>query len=397
MLSVSRLLNGTVGPQDALRYGRSTRRSPPHLLHFSEDKKPVVVWNCTQRCNLHCAHCYSNSFDRDYPGELATCEGLALISELARFGVPTVLFSGGEPLTRPDLFTLAEAARSAGMRTVLSTNGVLIDDATATRIAAAGFSYVGVSFDGIGQLHDRMRGKKGAFDAALAGIRAARGAGLRTGVRFTLHALNRRDMGAVFDLAEREGVDRLCVYHLAYAGRGEKMRKFDLAPAETRAAVEEIFDRAAGLHERGSKMEVLTVDNPVDGILLLFRVRRTEPERAAEVEQMLRWNGGNQSGVAVACIDPQGKVHPDQFSWQATVGDVREQKFSEIWCDANPALWPYRRRPRRLGGRCARCQWQPMCNGGLRVRAESATGDFTASDPACYLHEGELAPVEAMV
>ncbi|MCU0258198.1 MAG: radical SAM protein [Solirubrobacteraceae bacterium] len=390
MLSASRLLNGVIGPQDALRYGRSTARSPAHLLHFSADKKPVVVWNVTQRCNLHCGHCYADSMDREYPGELTTAEGLTLLDDLASFGVPTVLFSGGEPLMRPDLFELAGAAREHGMRTVLSTNGTRIDAATAERIAQTGFSYVGVSIDGIGARHDKMRGSRGAFEGAVAGIRAVQEAGVRTGVRFTVHGLNRDELEAVFDLAEELAVDRLCVYHLAYAGRGDKLRRHDLEPAETRAVVDRVFDRVQELGWRGSDLEVLTVDNPVDNVLLLLRLREQDPERADEVEQMLRWNGGNQSGVAVACIDPTGDVHPDQFSWHVRAGNVREQRFAEIWNDANPVLAPYRRRPRELHGRCGSCRWMELCNGGLRVRAESATGDPAASDPACYLTDAEI-------
>jgi radical SAM protein with 4Fe4S-binding SPASM domain len=384
------LLNGVIGPQDALRYGRSTARSPAHLLHFTEDKKPVVVWNVTQRCNLHCAHCYADSKDREYPDELTTAEGLTLLEDLAGFGVPTVLFSGGEPLMRADLFELAAAAREHGMRTVLSTNGTRIDDATAGRIADAGFSYVGVSIDGIGGRHDKMRGSLGAFEGAVDGIRAVQRAGVRTGVRFTVHGLNCDELDAVMDLAEELEVNRLCVYHLAYAGRGDKLRRHDLAPEETREVVDRVFDRVEDLGRCGSDLEVLTVDNPVDNVLLLQRLRARDPERAAEVEQMLRWNGGNQSGVAIACIDPTGDVHPDQFSWHVRAGNVREQRFGEIWTSENPVLRPYRARPRELRGRCASCRWMELCNGGLRVRAESATGDPAASDPACYLTDAEI-------
>jgi radical SAM protein with 4Fe4S-binding SPASM domain len=391
MLSVSRLLNGVVGAQEALRYGHSSTDCPPHLRHFARDKKPVVVCNTPRRCNLHCAQCYSDSHDRDYPGELTTAEGLALLDDLAAFGVPTVLFSGGEPLMRPDLLELARHARDLGLRSVLSTNGTKLGDAEAARLAEAGLSYIGVSIDGIGARHDKMRGSKGAFDAAVAGIRAAQGAGLKTGLRFTLTGLNRGDLGATFDLAEELGVQRLCVYHLAYAGRGEKIRRHDLAPHETRAAVEEIFDRTEELGRRGSQVEVLTVDNPADHVLLLARVRARDPERADEIEQLLRWNGGNQSGIAVASIDPTGGVHPDQFSWHVTAGNVRDTRFSALWNDDNPVLAPYRARPRPLHGRCASCRFAPICNGGLRVRAESATGDPFAPDPACYLSDAEIA------
>lgn len=391
MLSASRLLNGQVGVQDALRYGRQTGSGPAHLLHYSRDKKPVVVWSVTRRCNLHCGHCYADSHDRDYPGELSYQEGRRLLEQLAEFGVPTVLFSGGEPLLRADVLDLAAVAHDLGMRTVLSSNGTRIDAPAAREIAAAGFSYVGISFDGIGALHDKMRGSRGAFEEALSGIRAARDAGLRTGIRFTLHGLNRPHLGAIFELAESERINRLCVYHLAYAGRGGKMRKFDLGPEETRAAVEEIFDRTEELGERGADLEVLTVDNPADNVLLLERVRRGDRERAAEIEELLRWNGGNQSGVAIAAIDPQGLVHPDQFSWDVTVGDVRRKGFAEIWSDDNEALGFYRQRPRQLSGRCTGCRFVELCNGGLPVRAEAAHGDPAAPDPACYLTDEEIA------
>lgn len=391
MLSATRLLNGLVSPEDALRYGRTTPDTPAHLLHFTREKKPVVVWNCTQRCNLHCAHCYSSSKDREYPGELTHEEGIAMLGDLARFGVPTVLFSGGEPLMREGLYELAAEAKRLGMRTVLSTNGTRIDPESASAIAEAGFSYVGVSIDGIGRRHDKLRGKVGAYEATLEGIRNVQAVGLRTGLRFTLHGLNRDELGDVFELAEELGVQRLCVYHLAYAGRGDKLSKHDLAPEDTRAAVEEIFDRVEDLGARGSKLEVLTVDNPVDNVLLLERLRARDPERAAEVERMLLWNGGNQSGIAIASVDPTGWVHPDQFSWHVKVGNVRERPFSELWSDSNPVLAPYRRRPRPLRGRCAECRHYDLCNGGLRVRAESAYGDASAPDPACYLTDAEIA------
>jgi radical SAM protein with 4Fe4S-binding SPASM domain len=391
MLSVSRLLNGQLSPEEALRYGRRSGAGPAHLLHYSSDKKPVVVWNVTRRCNLHCGHCYADSHDQDYPGELTYPEGRRLLEDLASFGVPTVLFSGGEPLTRPDVPELAAVAADLGMRTVLSTNGTRIDAVVAQTLAEAGFSYIGISIDGIGALNDKVRGSKGAFEAALGGIRAARGAGLRTGIRFTVHGGNRAHLAPVFKLAEQEGVDRLCVYHLAYAGRGGKMRKHDLTPESTREAVEEVFDLTEDLGRRGVELEVLTVDNPVDSVLLLERVRRGDPDRAAEIETMLRWNGGNQSGVAIACVDPTGKVHPDQFSWHVSAGDVRQQPFAEIWQDANPVLAPYRRSPRKLSGRCAECRFVDICNGGLPARAESAAGDPWGEDPSCYMRDEEIA------
>lgn len=391
MLSVSRLLNGTSTTADALRYGRETSRLPSHLLHFAEDKKPVVVWNVTRRCNLHCMHCYSDSRDRTYPGELTTEEGRRLLDQLSSFGVPTVLFSGGEPLTRHDLFDLAAHARGAGLRCVLSTNGTLIDEVAAHSIAAAGFSYVGISFDGIGRTHDLVRGKRGAFDASIAALRRLRDLGIRTGLRFTVHKKNVDQLPAVFDLLDSEGIDRCCIYHLAYAGRGEQMRRFDLSPAETRAVVDYVFDRSEAFHLRGRNKEVLTVDNHADNAYLYMRVAEHQPTRADEVRRMLAWNGGNQSGVAVACVDPQGDVHADQFSWGYTLGSVRKRPFGEIWSDrSDPRMALLKNRKGKIEGRCGSCKFFDICNGNLRARAESYFGSFTAPDPACYLTNEEI-------
>jgi len=391
MLGVTRLLCGTATPGDALRYGRHTSQLPAHLLHYAEDKKPVVVWNCTRRCNLKCIHCYASSRDQEYPGELTTAEGKRFLEDLAAFGVPTVLFSGGEPLLRPDLFELMAHAREQGLRTVLSTNGTLITPDQAARIREVGCAYVGISLDGLEKTHDRVRATRGAFEQALQGLRHCQAAGLRVGLRFTLHKLNLEDLPGVLALLETENIPRCCVYHLAYAGRGDQLQRYDLTPEETRAAVDRIFNYALDLHRRGLERDILTVDNHADNVYLYLRIKKEQPERAEEVYQMLRWNGGNQSGIAIAGVDNLGNVHPDQFSWNHTFGHVRERPFGEIWTDtSNEMLRILKNRKPYLKGRCAKCQYLELCNGNLRLRAETYHGDWLAPDPACYLTDEEI-------
>lgn len=391
MLGVSRLLNGTVTPDDALRYQRRVAGMPGHLLHYAADKKPVVVWNVTRRCNLCCLHCYADAHDRLYPGELTTEEGRRLLADLAAFGAPTVIFSGGEPLMRPDLFELAAYARDLGLRCVLSTNGTLITEAVAQEIERVGFAYVGVSLDGIGWRHDKVRGKLGAYDEALAGLRRCRDRGVRVGLRFTVHRKNLNQLPGIFDLLEAEEIPRFCLYHLAYAGRGDRIRAYDLEPAETRRAIAYVFDRARDFRRRGIEKEILTVDNHADGVLLYLRVCEEQPERAAQVYELLTWNGGNQSGVAIGCVDPQGGVHADAFSWHYAFGNVRERPFSAIWTEArDPVLAVLKDRKPFLKGRCRSCRYLEICNGNLRVRAERYFGDYLAPDPACYLTDEEI-------
>jgi len=395
MLGVTRLLCGTATPGDALRFGRETGRLPPHLLHYSEDKRPVVVWNVTRRCNLHCAHCYSDSLDREYEGELSTAEARGVIEDLAAFGAPVILFSGGEPLLRPDLFELIGYAQEQGIRAVLSTNGTLITGELAREMEGLGLSYVGVSLDGPEKVHDKFRGKKGAFQECLRGIRHCLEAGLRVGLRITLTQYNAEHVDYFFDLVEEEGIPRMCFYHLAYAGRGGRIVKSDLSHGETRRAVDRIFERTMDLHRRGLTKDILTVDNHSDGVYLYLRMRQEQPERAAEVYQLLRWNGGNQSGVAVGDIDNLGNVHADQFSWHYNFGNVRQRPFSQIWMDtSDPVMRMLKDRSGQIKGKCSRCPYFEICNGNLRVRAESYYGDRWAEDPACYLSDEELGITE---
>lgn len=390
MLPVTTLLDGRLKPADALGYGQA-RPLPPHLLHFSLDKKPVLVWNVTRRCNLFCLHCYSDSHNRPYRGELDSEEGRRLLDDLADFGVPAVLFSGGEPLLRPDLFDLAAYARQLGLRCVLSTNGTLITSEVARCIREAGFSYVGISFDGLEPAHDKVRGKPGAYQEALRGLRLCRDLGIRVGLRFTVHQKNLDQLPAIFDLLDAEEVPRFCLYHLAYAGRGDRIRALDLAPQQTRSLLDYIFQRARDFQRRGLDKEILTVDNHADGAYLYLRLKEEEPQRADEVYQLLLGNGGNQSGIAVACVDPQGFVHADQFSWHYAFGNVRQRPFSAIWTDSSdPRMAILKDRKHHLKGRCRFCRYLDICNGNLRVRAERYFGDFLAPDPACYLSDEEI-------
>ncbi|NTW35187.1 MAG: radical SAM protein, partial [Syntrophobacteraceae bacterium] len=265
MIGISKLYCGTVEPSDALRYGRHSGLLPSHLLQFSADKKPVVVWNATRRCNLKCIHCYAHAKDQPSPDELSTAEGKRLLDDLAQFGAPVVLFSGGEPLMRPDLVELADYAVNKGMRAVISTNGTLITPAMAQSLKAVGLSYVGISLDGLEAVNDRFRGVKGAFRMAMQGIEACQKAGIKVGLRFTMNRFNAGEIPSMFDLLEQHEIPRVCFYHLVYAGRGSKLIEEDLSHEETRKAVDLIIDRTRDLHLRGKPKEVLTVDNHADG------------------------------------------------------------------------------------------------------------------------------------
>jgi 12,18-didecarboxysiroheme deacetylase len=391
MIGISKLYCGTVEPSDALRYGRSSSSLPSHLLQFSLDKKPVVVWNITQQCNLKCVHCYAHAKSVPVYNELSTSDGIKLIDDLAQFGAPVLLFSGGEPLMRKDLPELAGYAVSKGMRAVVSTNGTLITKNVAKILKDIGLSYVGISLDGMEEINDRFRGVKGAFNSALDGIKNCMAAGIKVGLRFTINRKNFLEIPNIFKLLENMKIPRVCFYHLVYAGRGSKLIEEDLTHEETRTAVDTIIDHTRQLFEEGMEKEVLTVDNHSDGPYLYMRLLKENPERAKEVYELLKMNEGNNSGRGIGCISWNGDVHADQFWRHYSFGNIKEKPFSEIWTDlSNPLMKKLKEKKKYVTGRCSECRWLDICGGNFRVRAEAVTGDVWSPDPACYLTDQEI-------
>ena len=388
MIGFTKLLCGTATISDVMRQRHGQDAMQASLLQFSSERSPVVVWNITSQCNLKCRHCYIEATESAKDNEMTTQEGKDFIDNLAEMKVPVLMFSGGEPLVRPDLFELAAYAVEKGLRIVLSTNGTLIDDFTAKLIKEAGFQYVGVSIDGREEIHDEFRGEKGAFKAAIAGIRAAKAAGNRTGVRFTLNSINKDDLPAVMELIEEEKVDRFCMYHLVYAGRGSDMKNLDLPAAEKKKVAQFLIEKTMDFNSRGIEIEILTTDNHADGLYLLDHIKATDPGRVEEVRQLLEMHGGCSAGDRMADVDFLGNVHPCQFWSDMILGNVRERKFSDIWNDleANDGiLAKLRSKPEQLNAQCGKCSQNRLC-GGCRIRA-SVDGDIWGDDPACFWTE----------
>ena len=369
---------------------------PTPVRRRSGPVKPVVIWNLTRTCNLRCRHCYTTSADVPFPGELSHEQAMGVLDDLSRFGIPALILSGGEPLSRFDFFPLAERARALGFRHLsLSTNGTRVAEHI-DRLVDLSFDYVGISLDGIGAMNDWFRGVGGAFDAALAGVRACKAKGVKVGLRFTITEDNAEMLPAMLDLCDGEGVDKFYLSHLVYAGRGNKNRGEDTARARTRRAMDKLIDRAWVAVAEDQPLEIVTGNNDADAVWFLRWVERNFPsQRAAHVARHLEAWGGNSSGLGVANIDPQGKVHPDTYWSDYTVGSVKDTPFSALWTGADPMLATLRQRPRPLKGRCGACAMKDICGGNTRIRALQVTGDPWAEDPACYLTNAEIGLDEA--
>ena len=385
MINISKLYCGLAGKSDDLRYRRENSFGP------------VIVYNCTSRCNLRCLHCYSSSKPDYYTDELTTPRARQLLSELVEVNCPVVLFSGGEPLLRNDLFELLAEARRLGLRTVISSNGTLIDSETAGQLAAAGVSYVGISIDGDEQFHDNFRRLKGSFKAALAGIENCKKAGIKTGLRFTITKANSTQIPTVFDISAKAGVRRICFYHLIRAGRAEQLQSQSLTPEQTRQTIDTIIQKTDDFARKGLIDEVLTVGNHADGPYLLVKMAgetqnpKLKTQNYEMTGQLLLANGGNKIGEKIACIGWDGSVHADQFWRNYSVGSVKDKTFKQVWENSTePVLNKLRNKAQFADKRCRRCKWFDLCKGNFRFLGTETGPEHWLNEPACYLTDEEI-------
>jgi radical SAM protein with 4Fe4S-binding SPASM domain len=356
---------------------------------------PVIVWNVCRHCNMSCPHCYAAAAYRPAPSELTTEEGIRLLDDLAACAVRIVVFSGGEPMLRADLLELLAHARDVGISAQLSTNGVFIDERAAEELAEAGVAYVGVSIDGMRGFNDGYRGMAGGYAAACRGLRLARQAGMRTGLRMTLTRLNADQLAELAELAVELGVDRFYVSHLLYSGRGRRMARADLSRAEARQVLFSLFEIADAWLDRGIPTRVVTGSNDSNGPLLLRWIESRYGDVAAwPVQMLLMQRGGNSAGEKILNIDHQGHVHPDQFWRSEKLGDVRKQSFETIL--RHPLRQLLADRLDHLTGRCAACEYRRLCRGSHRERAIVFHGDRWAPDPACVMEDAEIGVEERL-
>jgi len=353
------------------------------ILSNKEAKGPsegvTLIWNLTNLCNLSCKHCYSSA-NLMREEELETEEVWRLIPKLKDVGVRAVILSGGEPLLREDIFDIAEAIKYYGLKTYLSTNGLLVDERKIERIRSS-FEYVGISIDGEPTLHDSFRGKKGAFERSMKALRLLMAGGVKVGLRFTLTEANYASLPFIFRLTEREAIPRIYISHLVYSGRGRALSRL---PKELYLeAMEHLLQKVFYYIENKVSIEVVTGNNDADAVLLLREFGRRYPELSGMLYERLKQWGGNQAGVRLMNINFRGEVRPDPF-FPTTLGNVREKDLEEIW-NSNGLLSFLRQRPRRLKGRCGTCSYIDICNGNSRARAYAVYNDYLAEDPACYI------------
>jgi len=363
-----------------------------NLLSSVVENKPqrvldgaIAIWNFTNRCNLSCLHCYSKS-TLDEVDTLTTEQIKKTILEMKENGIKFIIFSGGEPLTRKDLFEIADFCKENKIITYLSSNGLYFTSKNVQRIVDT-FNYVGISIDGDEETHDHFRGLKGAFKETLKAVLLANATGAKVGIRFTITKETINSLEYIFDLVEKHNIPKIYISHLVYSGRGLENLKMDLDKEQRRKSVNFILDKAFEYYKTGRDIEIVTGNMEQDAVLFLKRFAQEYPELKDTMRERLHDWGGNSAGRKLLNINSEGDVRPDPF-FPLTVGNILKQNFGDIW-QKGELLTQLRTHPRKISGICADCQQIDVCNGGSRARAYAITGDLWSEDPSCYLTQEE--------
>ena len=349
----------------------------------------LVVWDYTNACNLNCKHCYKKA-GKASEDELSTRERKEVIDQLANAGVVAIAFSGGEPLTQDDFFTIAKYASKKGIYVSLATNGTLIDKEMAKRIKKAGVQYVEISLDGIEKTHDEFRGVKGAWKRTIKGIKNCIDMGLVTCIATTVTKYNYNEIPKLIDLSIKIKADRYIAFNFIPTGRGKEILKYDITPEQKEKLLNFLYDKL----EEG-KIEVFSTA-PQFARIALERVKEGKGKKIVPTHfagvtlegkaiVLAQFIGGCGAGRLYCSIEPNGDIQPCVFI-PVKVGNVKDG-FENVW-HSSQILNQLRDRS-KLKENCGKCMYKFVC-GGCRARAYAYFNDFDAPDPGCIYNKTNL-------
>ena len=349
----------------------------------------LVVWDFTHKCNLKCRHCYSSS-GLVQEEELNTEEAVDIVDQLADVGVTALAFSGGEPLTRRDFFTVAQHAVRRGLYVSVATNGTLLTKENVKKLKQTGVHYVEVSIDGAtASTHDSFRGVQGAFEKAVTGIRNAIEEDLCACIASTATKSNLSEFPGIIDLAEQVGAERFTYFNFIPTGRGKAHYDEDLTSEERETLMRYLLNRMS----KGCKTTILTTAPQLARVALQCQGSSGTGEvtmsmahmQTAKVSRkavpLADFIGGCGAGRLYCSLSPQGDVHPCVFL-PINVGNLKKENFGDVWL--NSKVFNALRNRDNLNGACGRCDYKYTC-GGCRARASAYYEDMQASDPGCVL------------
>lgn len=327
----------------------------------------IISWNATRRCDLNCLHCYRDAGE-EASRELTTGEGKKLLDEIKKCGFQIMVFSGGEPLMREDIFDLIAYSSQIGLRPVLGTSGTMITPEVARKLKRAGALRLGISLDSVHpEVHDNFRQTPGSFDKAMKGMENCKAEGLEFQIHTTIVKQNQQEFEAIADLAVELGAEAHHIFFLVPTGRGEAIEDEALGRKAYEAQLQKIME----------KQKQLDIELKPTCAPQFMRI-------AATKDMPLRFTRGCLAGTSYCCITPVGDVNPCPYL-PLKVGNVLDMPFDKIWQESEIFT---RMRTLEIGGKCSKCEYLDICS-GCRARAYYYHGDYMAEDPWCLYQPGE--------
>ncbi|MFC2014753.1 radical SAM protein [Chloroflexota bacterium] len=351
-----------------------------------QPKLQLVAWEITRSCNLYCAHCRASADAGPWENELSTEECFRVINEITEVGNPIIILTGGEPLARADVLTIAKYAVSKGLRVVMGSNGTMITEELAAKMQDVPISRLAISLDfPVADLQDKFRGRIGAFDEALTGIKNAQHAGISIQINSTVTKLNVSLLEQTMSLAHEVGAVAFHPFMLVPTGRGKDLESVALSPVQYEETLNWIYDKQM---ELGDSMFFKPTDAP--HYMRIMKQRQKQGDIIpAPAPQGHGSSGGHPSmhsvtrgclaGTGFCFISHRGGIQGCGY-FDLEAGNLRDQSFSQIWNSSN--LFCELRDISNLKGKCGICEYKRIC-GGCRARAYETTGDYLEAEPYC--------------
>jgi heme b synthase len=335
----------------------------------------LVAWEITRSCNLSCIHCRASAERGPYPNELTTEECERVLDEIASFSDPIIIFTGGEPLLRPDIFEILRYGQKIDRKMTMAVNGLLLDAATARKLVDHGIQRISVSLDGAkAETHDAFRNVPGAFEGAMRGIEAANKAGLPFQINSTITKLNLAEIPDMLKLAVEVGAVAHHIFLLVPTGRGKELEEQEISPED--------YERTLNwFYEQREKVSLQLKATCAPHYYRILRERAAEEGKEVSFETygMDAVTRGCLGGVAFCFISHVGTLSPCGYL-ELDCGNVRREGFRKAWEESK--IFQELRDFSNYEGKCGRCRYLKVC-GGCRARAYARTGNYLAEEPYC--------------
>jgi len=346
----------------------------------------LVAWEVTRSCNLSCIHCRASAEHGPYEGELTTAECFKVLDDIASFSSPIIIFTGGEPLLRPDIFDVVRYGSDLGLRCVMATNGSLIDEPTARRLVDVGIQRISLSLDGATrETHDTFRQVDGSFDSVIRAAKVANAAGLPFQINSTITKLNLAELPSMLDRAVELGAVAYHVFLLVPTGRGKQLEEQEISPTDYERTLNWFYDQRENV-----PIQLKATCAPHYHRIIRQRAKREGKEVNFQTYGLDAVTRGCLGGTAFCFVSHAGQLSPCGYL-ELDCGNVRVEGFKEAWLTS--PIFQDLRDYGKLEGKCGICDYRDVC-GGCRARAYARTGNYLDEEPYCVYHASGHIPTE---